>query len=88
LKSAYKELEERADQTKSPRGAKTELVETAIAAFAGEFTVAEIEKKCPGVSHDMIRHVLMDLKKQNKIKCLGRGPGARWQRKGNISKKR
>jgi len=83
LKNAYREFEERAGQLKSPRGAKTALVETAIAAFSGDFTLTNLERACPGVSRDMIRRVLRDLQRAKQVVCLGRGPGARWRREGS-----
>lgn len=87
LKTAYREFEERVGQVKSPRGAKTELVEAAVNAFAGEFTVSELERACPGVSRDMIRRVLRNLRQAKKVECLGRGPGAPWRRRGSTSKR-
>ena len=82
LKSAYREFEERVGQVKSPRGAKTDLIVQAIMAFPGEFTLADVERACPGVSRDMVRKVLRDLRKAKKVECLGRGPGAAWRKKG------
>ncbi|MEO8007538.1 MAG: Fic family protein, partial [Betaproteobacteria bacterium] len=87
LKTAYREFEERVGQVKSPRGAKTELVEAAVNAFAGEFTVSELERACPGVSRDMIRRVLRNLRQAKKVECLGRGPGAPWRRRGSTPKR-
>ncbi len=87
LKTAYREFEERVGQIRSPRGAKTELVDSAINAFSGEFTLSELEHACPGVSRDMVRRVLRDLQKAKKVECIGRGPGALWRRKGNTSKR-
>ncbi len=87
LRAACREFEERVGHIKSPRGAKTELVESAVNGSAGEFTVSDIERACPGVSRDMIRRVLRDLQKAKKVECLGRGPGAPWRRKGNTSKR-
>ena len=87
LKTAYKELEERVGQVKGPRGSKTELVEAAIHKFPGPFMLSDVERSCPGVSRDMIRKVLRDLKKSGQVECLGRGPGAPWRRKGNSSKR-
>jgi Fic family protein len=87
VRRAYREFEERVGQVKSPRGAKTALVEAAIEAFPGEFTLADLERACPGVSRDMIRRVLRDLQKAGRVTCLGRGPGAPWRRKGNTLKK-
>ena len=37
---------------------------------------------CPGVSMDMIRKVLKDLKAKKKITCLGRGQNAEWKKTG------
>jgi Fic family protein len=87
VRRAYREFEERVGQVKSPRGAKTALVEAAIEAFPGEFTLADLERACPGVSRDMIRRVLRYLQKAGRVTCLGRGPGAPWRRKGNTLKK-
>jgi hypothetical protein len=82
LKSAYREFEERVGQVKSPPGTKTALVEAAVDGFMGEFTLLDIERSCPGVSRDMVRRVLRKLQKTRKVECLGRGPGAAWQKKG------
>jgi len=87
LKEAYKEFEERVGQIKSPRGAKTELIESAVRSYDREFTVTDLERACPGTSRDMIRRVLRDLQKAGKVECLGRGPGAPWRRKGNTLKR-
>ena len=87
FKSAYKEFEDRLGQVRSPRGAKTELVETAINAFNGEFTISELERTCPGVSRDMVRRVLRLLKTGGHVECLGRGPGAKWRNRGNNLKR-
>ena len=40
------------------------------------------ERACPGVSLDMIRHLLKKLRGE-KVECLGHGHQARWQRKSN-----
>lgn len=87
LKAAYKEFEDRVGQIKGPRGAKTELIISAIDAFSGEFTLSNLERNCPGASRDMVRRVLRDLQKTKKVECLGRGPGALWKKKGNVSKR-
>jgi Fic family protein len=89
LKMAYKEFEERLGQIKSPRGAKTDLIEKTIKNFSAEFSLSDLERACPGVSRDMVRRVLRELKAKGDVECLGRGPGALWRsrRKGNTSKK-
>ena len=83
IRRACGEFEQRAGQIKSPRGAKTALLEQAIAAAIGDFTVAELEKLCPGVSRELIRHCLKELKAAGSVECVGRGPGAKWRKKGN-----
>jgi hypothetical protein len=87
LKTAYKEFEERTDSVGSPRGSKTEMVHHSVHAIDRNFTVADIEKKCPAVSRDMIRTVLKAMRKDGVVECIGRGPGALWKKKGNISKR-
>lgn len=87
LKMAYREFEERLGQIKSPRGAKTDLIQKTIARFSREFSLGDLERACPGVSRDMIRRVLRELKSEGRVECLGRGPGALWQsrKRGNTS---
>ena len=87
LKLAYRELEERASQLKSPRGTKTQLIEAAVKAFAGDFTLSQLERACGGVSRDMVRRVLRDVQRAGMVECVGRGPGALWHRKGTIRKR-
>jgi Fic family protein len=91
LKSAYREFEERAGQTVSPRGAKAEMVLSAIRRQTGEFRLADIEAACPGVGREWIRSLLANLKSSGKVVCRSKGPGARWryrQGKGSTAKLR
>ncbi len=82
VKTACRELEERVGQMAAPRGAKTALVEQAVGRLPAGFTLAELERACPGVSRDTIRKVLKSLRRQGRLVCTGRGPAARWQREG------
>jgi Fic family protein len=82
LKTAYKEFERRVGEVAAPKGAKTDRVQDAVRAFPGDFTLSELERACPEVSRDMVRRVLRDLKAADKVECLGKGPGARWRKKG------
>lgn len=88
FKLAYQEFEQRVEQTASPKGAKTELIETAIAATTSPFTITDLERACPGVSRDLIRQVLRKWKDAGAVESLGRGPGAQWQKKGITPEKR
>jgi Fic family protein len=76
---AHRELERRMAETTAPRGGKTALVQSAVAGFEEEFTLRELRRACPAVSPDMIRRVLRDMRREGRVKCLGRGPGARWR---------
>ncbi len=83
IRAACRELEQRAGLVKRRRGVKRALIEQAIANFSGRFTVADIERVCPGVSRDMVRRVLRDLRAAGRVSCRGRGPGAPWVKEGN-----
>jgi len=56
-----------------------EMVYAAIRQRRIPFAVSDVQNDCPGVSIDMIRHLLKQLKAKNKVKCLGRGKAAQWQ---------
>jgi Fic family protein len=78
LKNAYREFEERVGQLSSPRGSKTEAILNAIDRANDSFRILDIQLQCPGVSLDLIRKVLKDLRPR--VKCLGRGKDAKWQK--------
>ena len=80
LKAAYKEFEERSGQIASPKGAKTELVISATGRKLGPFRISDIQKECPGVSLDLVRSILKNLRSSGKVKCLGRGQNAEWEK--------
>jgi len=80
LKTAYRDFEERMGQLKAPRGAKTELVMAAIEKATGPFRVGQIQAACPGVSIDLIRRILKQLRSSGKARCLGLGASAEWER--------
>lgn len=80
LKAAYREFIERVGETAEPRGSKTQLVLEVIGKMSGTFSLADLERACPGVSRDMIRRVLTTQKGQM-VDCIGRGPGALWQKR-------
>lgn len=81
LKAAYQEFIDRVGDVQAPRGSKTEAVLSAIGRLPREFTLAQLEHACPGVSRDMIRRVLAG-EKGKTVACVGRGPGAKWVKKG------
>jgi Fic family protein len=78
LKSAYQEFEERVGQIAEPKGAKAELVRSAVRKRTGQFRLSDIERACPGVGREWIRTVLADMRKDGELDCKGRGVAARW----------
>ena len=83
LTQACKEFEERVGRLKSPRGEKTEAVLAAVERQISTFRVADVKAECPGVGVDLIRKLLAQLKKEKKIKSLGTGRSAKWEKTGN-----
>lgn len=80
LKEAYKEFEQRIGQTAEPAGAKAQLVREAVQRQRGNFSVADLERTCPGVGRDWIRQILRKMKAAGELRSSGHGAGARWER--------
>lgn len=80
IKAAYQEFVERVGETSEPRGSKTQLVLEVIGNMSGTFSLTDLERACPGVSRDMIRRIL-NTQRGQMVDCLGRGPGALWQKR-------
>lgn len=85
LIAAYKEFEERVGTITTARGAKRELAQQTIKRLPGRFRFGELQRACPGVSYPTLKRALMDLKRQKKIRCLGKGRDAEWERIGSWS---
>lgn len=90
MKAAYRDLVERVGEVQAPRGEKRQTVvdgiNTLLARPKGKFTIRELEQLCPGVSRDMVRHVLREQQQLDAVDCSGRGAAATWSRgsgKGN-----
>lgn len=80
MQGAYGEFESRVGIITSTRGAKTDMVITAIENQFESFTISDIERLCPGVSRPTIHRTLKKLKEQGKITCLSSGRNATWKR--------
>lgn len=80
LLAAYKEFEERVSDVRDARGAKTVLIEQAVRRRVKAFGIADIEAECPGVSRDMVRHVLRQMRSRGEVEIQGRGRTAKWAR--------
>jgi len=49
------------------------------------FRLADLQQACPGVSYPTIKRVPADLKRKKRLRFLGRGRDAQWQRIGSGS---
>jgi hypothetical protein len=69
---------------KAPRGEKHQTVidgiEQRLARPGGGFKLSELEQPCPGVSRDLVRHVLREQRAPGLVSCSGRGVGALWSK--------
>ena len=81
LTRAYREFEERVGTTRTRRGSKTAQIQGAVDRRLGPFAISDIEADCPGVSRDMVRRVLRQLRDEDAIVVQGKGRGARWIKK-------
>jgi len=78
LRRAYKEFEQQVESTEA-RPAKSDLIRQAVLAQVEQFTLGDLAAQMPAVSPQLIKKVLAELKKQGKIRLIGRGRGARWE---------
>lgn len=80
LTAAYKEFEDRVGTLQAGRGSKTELVRGAVRRRIAPFAISDLERDCPGVSREMIRVVLNQLRNEGRVAIEGRGRGAKWRK--------
>ena len=73
---AYREFE---DRVHTLQGSKTNQIRAAVARRLGTFGIADIEHDCPGVSRDMVRYVLRQMRTEGLLQVEGRGRGAKWR---------
>jgi len=79
LVGSYQEFERRVGLVPSGRGTKTSMVVDAIGHFRGDFSIRDLQERCPNVGIDLIRRILKEQRKMGRLECLGRGPNAKWR---------
>ena len=79
---AYREFEQRVGEVTTGRGAKTAHVRRVVERRLAPFAISEIEAECPGISRDMIRVVLRQMREEGALSVTGAGRAARWSKKG------
>ena len=80
LHAAYKEFEARVGTITSARGAKREMVRNTIRRLPERFNIGDLIQECPGISRPTLKRALAELSQQKKIRPLGKGPNAQWER--------
>jgi len=83
LIAAYKEFEDRVGVVTSARGAKRDMIRQTIERLPMRFRFSELHRACPGVSYPTLKRTLFDLKREKKVRCLGKGRDAEWERIGS-----
>ena len=78
LRSGYREFERQVESA-GARPAKSELVRKAVLEQVGRFTLADLAQQAPAASPQLIKKVLATLKREGKIRLIGRGRGAFWE---------
>lgn len=78
--SAYREFETRVGVVTSARGTKTAMVLDVINNLPREFSIRELQERCPTVGIDLIRRILRRERDAGHLTCQGRGAEARWQK--------
>lgn len=79
LLGVYQEFERRVGLVTTGRGTKTAMVLDGLKRFVGDFTIRDLQERCPNVGIDLIRRILREERNAGRIECLGRGPNARWR---------
>jgi Fic family protein len=80
LTAAYKEFEARVGTITSARGAKREMVHRAIERLPERFALRDLQRACLNVSRPTLKRALAELQRKGKLRCLGYGPAAQWER--------
>ncbi len=80
LLRAYREFENRVGVITTNKGSKTELIRNTINRRIGPFTIVSIESDCPGISREMIRLVLRQMRDEGLVISSSKGRGAMWQK--------
>lgn len=78
---AYREFSEAVESREAGAG-KTELVRETIAKMEGPFALSEIRAQLPSVSEQLIKRVLQQMKVEGRLKLIGHGRSARWEKVG------
>jgi len=80
LLRAYGEFDDRVGSIGTGKGSKTQQVRTAVERRTAPFAISELQRDCPGVSKEMVRRVLRQMRDEGVLVTEGKGRGAKWRR--------
>ncbi len=79
---AYKKWDTRFRNYEIGYGAKKGLVGDAFRGLPVRFKISDLRELCPSVSDDTVRSFLVEMGGQGKVRCLGKGRHAVWEKSG------
>jgi Fic family protein len=82
LLAAYRELNDRLEVSRVPT--KADRVRLAIQQLPEVFTVAEVERACPGVKRPTIKLAMKRMREAGEITCIRPGKYAMWKKIGQV----
>jgi Fic family protein len=80
LIASYKEFEQRVGKITTVKGAKKEMVLSAIEKLPDEFSFSDLHQTCPGISFSTLKRSLQYLKKKKIIRTIGKGRDAKYRK--------
>jgi len=88
VRNAYGEFEDKVGQLTGPQpGGKIVDIRRAVEELSDEFTITDVENRCPHVSRDYIRRVLRKMRDAGELRTKGKGRGASWRKTAMSSSK-
>jgi hypothetical protein len=66
-------------ESTNARAAKSDLVRRTVLEQVEQLTLGDLAVQLPSASTQLINKILATLKKEGKIRLVGRGRGARWE---------
>jgi len=81
LLRSYKEFEDRVITVKTGKGEKADMIRNSVMSKFLPFSISDIQKECRGISRDMVRLILRQMRDEGIIVSTGKGRSAKWIKK-------
>lgn len=73
-------FEERGERQRSAWVSKADLINYALEHVPSPFGISDVQRLCPNVSRYMVRVAMNRWRWEGKLKVMGRGRDAKWER--------